>query len=355
MTFTAEPPLSPLDAETARWLDAVMARIDAAQLRATVERLPAPRCRCHWPEAMARTDELISAALTEAGCRVEHRAFACRRLGLSPVGAEIGRLDPRGALRGLNIVGIREGAGGDGAVVIGAHHDTVRETGGADDNGASVAALLALARALAPYRFRHSIVLAAFDMEELGLLGSRALVPWIRQQWRVRGTIVFETMAYSSTTPGSQKIPPGLGALYPAQVGRIRARGFAGDWTLILYRAASQPMACAFGEGLAHLAGRDAPVLVRDAIDLPVIGRVLPWIVPTVLHFGRSDHLPFWQAGLPAIMITDTANFRNPHYHRPSDRPETLDYERLRAIIGAAALAVARAAERLPSPDHAVD
>lgn len=348
MMGTAEPRLFALDAETVQWLDTVMTALSPTRLRATVEALPAPRCRCHWPDAMARADALISAAFAEAGLHVEDQPFTCRRSGLDRLGFELGKLDPQGPLNSRNILGIRRGQEGNGAILIGAHHDTVRDTGGADDNGASVAALIELARVLAPYRFRHSLILAAFDMEELGFLGARALIPRLAQQWQMLGAVVYETMAYTNAAPRSQRIPTGLGALYPGQIGRIRARQFAGDWTLVLYRARSQPLACAFAEGLAHLAGRDAPILVRDATDLPVLGRILRFLVPNLLHLSRSDHVPFWQAGLPAIMITDTANFRNPHYHRPTDTPDTLDYARLAAIVGATAVAIARLAQLEP-------
>lgn len=350
MIGTAEPRLFPLEAETVQWLDGVMGAVSPARLRATVEALPAPRCRCHWPEAMARTDALVSAALADAGWRVEDQPFACRRIGSDRLGFELGKLDPEGPLRARNVLGIRPGQEGNGAILVGAHHDTVRDTGGADDNGASVAALLELARVLAPHHFRHTVILAAFDMEELGFLGARAMIPRLSQQWRIHGAVVYETMAYTTTAPQSQAIPAGLGALYPGQVARIRARRFAGDWTLVLYRARSQPLACAVAEGLAHLAGRETPILVRDARDLPVLGRVLRMLVPNLLHLSRSDHVPFWEAGLPAIMITDTANFRNPHYHRPGDTPDTLDYARLAAIVGATASAIARLAQLVPAP-----
>ncbi len=66
--------------------------------------------------------------------------------------------------------------------------------------------------------------------------------------------------------------------------------------------------------------------------------------LPLVRNFSRSDHVRFWQAGLPAIQVTNTANFRNPNYHRPSDTTETLDYETLARITAATALTVDRLA-----------
>jgi Zn-dependent M28 family amino/carboxypeptidase len=68
-------------------------------------------------------------------------------------------------------------------------------------------------------------------------------------------------------------------------------------------------------------------------------------LVPVVRNFSRSDHVPFWRAGLPAIQVTNTANFRNPHYHRRSDLASTLDYQTLRRVLAATALATERLAE----------
>jgi Peptidase family M28 len=159
----------------------------------------------------------------------------------------------------------------------------------------------------------------------------------------VVGAYVFEMLAYVSQEPGSQKIPPGLGALYPGQVRRIRARGARGDFTAVLYRQSGRGLAVAFAEALAHLAGDAAALLLRTPTDLPLVGP-LARLVPFTRDFARSDHVPFWRAGLPAVQITDTANFRNPHYHRPGDRPETLDLFRLADVTVATALAVDRVA-----------
>jgi len=87
--------------------------------------------------------------------------------------------------------------------------------------------------------------------------------------------------------------------------------------------------------------GHDPPT------GLPALGPLLERTVPFARDFARSDHVPFWEAGVPAVQITDTANFRNPHYHRSGDTPETLDYHRLADVVAATALAVERVAERI--------
>ena len=85
--------------------------------------------------------------------------------------------------------------------------------------------------------------------------------------------------------------------------------------------------------------------MLRDPNNLPLIGKLLGRKIPLVRQFGRSDHVHFWQAGLPAIMITDTANFRYIHYHKMTDTPDRLDYTRLAQITAACAYAVTRACD----------
>ncbi|TAJ99560.1 MAG: M28 family peptidase [Chloroflexota bacterium] len=74
-----------------------------------------------------------------------------------------------------------------------------------------------------------------------------------------------------------------------------------------------------------------------------------------VRQFARSDHLSFWNAGIPAVVLTDTTFFRNPHYHEASDLPDTLDYDRLAAIADALAGVVRRLAGGRPSSAAAAD
>jgi hypothetical protein len=112
----------------------------------------------------------------------------------------------------------------------------------------------------------------------------------------------------------------------------------------VIYDGMAGPLAARFAEGLVHLLGSDAVVSLRDPKDLPVVGGLLKRTAPGVRNFSRSDHVPFWEAGIPAIMVTDTANSRYADYHQPTDTHEKLDYDRVAAIVVAAAGAVAREA-----------
>jgi Zn-dependent M28 family amino/carboxypeptidase len=312
-----------------------------------VERFLGPRNRLDSPAAMVEAEYMIAETLHQMDWTVERRPYTLTNF-IEPVAPDDlprgGRPRSFAQLTGVNLVAVKEGESSRDAVVIGAHYDTVPGSPGADDNTASLVGLLELARLLAPYRFQQTILLAVFDMEEIGLLGSKAVVAEIARQRQVKGAIIYETMCYSDPTPDAQMIPPGLAPLYPQQVRRMRRRQFRGDSTLVLYQRKSTRLARAFAEGLAHLAGETVPILVRDPLDLPVFNKVLQHAVPAVRHFARSDHFSFWEKGLSAIMITDSANLRNPHYHQASDTPDTLDYERLADIVVATAVAVARIA-----------
>lgn len=344
--WTGEPgyadPDTALVATAARW----RAEIDPDHLRRLVESLPAPRSRLHAPAAMAEADALILDTWRGAGWNVQRQGLDLRDVRGGLDYAVEGRrphdpyVYPR--LQGANLIAELPGDEREAIVVV-AHHDTVKGSPGADDNGAGVAALLELSRLLAARRFRRTVVLAAPDFEEIGLVGSRHLVPWLQERYRVEGAIVFDPIGYMDPAPGTQAVPPGIDALYPAQLARLRGRGHAGDMIVAVYRQASAPLVRDWAHCLAATVGRDRILLLRDPVDLPLVGR-LAARVPAARNFSRSDHVAFWRAGLPAIHVTNTGNFRNPNYHRPSDTPATLDYGTLANIVAATALVVERLA-----------
>lgn len=344
-----EPTLEPLDESVQLWTESVVRTISADRLKSDVYALPAPRNRLHSPEAMEDADELILQAFREAGWTVDYRYYEMQN-GVGVVDYEKGRF-PAGIkpaiyreVAGANVLGIKEGQASRDTIIVGAHHDTIRDSPGADDNTASVAALMELARVLAPYSFRDTIMLAAFDMEEIGRFGSTALVKQLSEERTIKAAIVYETMSYIDHTPNTQLVPKGLRLFYPQQAKRISERKFAGDWNLVIYRNSSAHVARAFGTGLAHVAGDHVPMLMRDPVDLAIVKKFLRYVVPFVNNFGRSDNYSFWKAGIPAIMITDTADFRNPNYHQPTDTPDTLDYNRLAEIVAATAVTLAQIA-----------
>ncbi|MCC3404736.1 MAG: M20/M25/M40 family metallo-hydrolase [Microcoleus sp. PH2017_10_PVI_O_A] len=195
-------------------------------------------------------------------------------------------------------------------IVIGAHYDTVPGTPGADDNATGVAVLLELARDLALQPLKYPVQLVAFDMEETGYWGSHHHAAKCKQQQQsIRLMISLEMLGYCDRTPNSQSYPAGLKYFYPnignfiALIGNLRTVRDMMNLSRNI-RKSGQP--CEW---------------------LPVPNRGL--IVPDT---RRSDHVPFWDNGYPAIMVTDTANMRNPHYHQASDTIETLDLDFLAGV-----------------------
>ncbi|MFQ4144127.1 M28 family peptidase [Chlorogloeopsis sp. ULAP02] len=190
-------------------------------------------------------------------------------------------------------------------ILIGAHYDAVPGTPGADDNATGVSVLLELARMFAIEPIRFPIRLVAFDMEEYGLLGSTEYVTKLRQeQQALRLMISLEMLGYCDSTPGSQNYPPPLKHIYPDRGNFI---GLIGNWRTL----------------------RDLISISRSIRKAGVPSQWLP--VPNKGHIvpqtRQSDHAPFWDAGYPVIMVTDTAFMRNPHYHKPSDTITTLDLD----------------------------
>lgn len=204
-------------------------------------------------------------------------------------------------------------------ILIGAHYDTVPGSPGADDNASGVAVLLALAALLSDpiHPPRRSLHLVAFDLEEYGLVGSQVCAEnWRAQQKSLHLMLSLEMLGYFSSMPHSQQYPlPVLKRLYPS----------TGNFIALIGNAATT---------LSMMAIKRQMKQVKMLCEwLPVInqGQQIP-------RTRDSDHAPFWDAGYPAMMVTDTANLRNPHYHKASDTLETLDIPAMAKItLGLAA------------------
>ena len=203
----------------------------------------------------------------------------------------------------------------DEAVVVGAHYDSEHGTPGANDNGSGVAVLFALARHFEPRtKPNRELRLVAFVNEEMphfvrGTMGSQHYASQARKAGdRIVAMLSLETMGYYSDEPKSQHYPPPVGLFYPDQGNFL---GFVGD---LRSRALLRRSIGTF----------------RKHARFPSEGAALPRWLPGV---GWSDHRSFWHEGYPAIMLTDTAPFRYPHYHRATDTPDRIDYERLARVV----------------------
>lgn len=199
-------------------------------------------------------------------------------------------------------------------VVVGAHYDAFQGTPGADDNASGVAAVLHLARTLRDTKPKRTIRLLFFVNEEPPAFWTPDMGSWVyaKRCRAANDNIVamfsIESIGYYSDAPGSQKYPPPLSFLYPD----------TGNFIGFVSNLSSRPL------------NRRAITTFRATTTFPSEGANLPgW-----LHgVGWSDHWSFWKEGYSAIMITDTATFRNPHYHTPTDHPNTLDYDRMSRVV----------------------
>ncbi len=211
-------------------------------------------------------------------------------------------------------------------LIIGAHYDTILNSPGADDNASAVAALLELARWIGPRlpargAARARLQLVAYDLEEGGLVGSFVHGRELRRAGtEVRGMISLEMLGYTDSRPGSQGLPPDLAHLYPN----------VGNFIGIVGNEASQGLLQVVTEAM-----KSVPGLPVEFLAVPGDGMMVP-------QTRLSDHASFWDQGFPALMITDTSFFRNPHYHRTSDTPETLDYPFLAKVTAGVCAAVER-------------
>jgi len=217
----------------------------------------------------------------------------------------------------------------DQAVLVGAHYDSVPMCPGADDNGSAVAAMLGCAAACSLWRPVLPVVFVAFNREEEGLIGSRNFVQAYlpAAPFRVVCAHVLEMVGFASSVPGSQRVPTGL----PVKISDT------GDFLGLLANSDStDAMDFAMRHGRAYVA------------DLPILGlNVKLGLEKFFPVLNRSDHAPFWEEGLPSVMWTDTSEFRNPHYHRDSDTPETLNYGFLRQVTQILTACVVAHAEQL--------
>lgn len=314
---------------------------DPARLRRHVEFLAAePRSRLRAPAAMARAEAYVQDELTAAGWSVERRPFDARwQIGSTDRhGHRALALKPRlhRRLRGANLVASLPGPGEGPAVVVGAHLDSVSGSPGADDNASGVAVILETARLLAAAPVPARVVLAVFDMEELGLVGARQAARELAGN--ARGMICLESVGYFTDEPGTQHLPVGFERVFPEASAATRADGHRGDFILVVHRRSSAAAATTWQRAAATGLGSLPSLLLRDPRPDGPLGLLIGLAVPPANHLGRSDHAPFWNRRVPALMLTDTANFRNPHYHRSTDVPDTLDYERLAAVTAATAV-----------------
>ena len=249
-------------------------------------------------ENLERARQYIDEQLSDSGYAVEHQ------------GLEFG------GRRYYNVEARLNGSQGPGpCIVVGAHYDSVEGSPGANDNASGVGALLELARELRHRDLPSSIRFVAFANEEPPFFNTRegmGSIEYIRRMSdpaeTVAAMVSLETIGYYSDAKGSQTYPPFVGLVYPntanfiAFVGNLRSRKLV----------------------------RSVMRTFRENATIPSDGIAAPAVIPGL---SWSDHRSFWHAGIPAVMITDTALFRDPEYHLETDTPERLDYDRMARVV----------------------
>ena len=267
----------------------------------------------HWQEVQ----DLCAERFEELGFTVERHAYAT----------------------GVNVVGVRTGTRlPDERVAISAHYDSTNACAGADDNGSGVAGTLEAARVLAGDHAR-TLVVACWDEEERGLIGSRAFVERAAAAGEVFvASYVFEMIGYRSSEPDSQQTDPDLAVVFPEQEMAIADNQYRGDFILVIHDSGAAATVADFEAAALDVGLRTITLPVPDALKLE----------PAASGLRRSDHAPFWVEGFPAIQLTDTADFRNPHYHcgGGADIIADIDVEFATQNIRATAAAVALALDR---------
>lgn len=292
--------------------------VDIRRLRAHVGRLEGERHPQSSPEALEEALHYSQAEMATCLPHVWRHAF-----------------DFRGSAH-HNVIGQLEGVDPAAArVLIGAHVDTVEGSPGADDNASGVAGVLEAVRLLsemveAGWRPAAPVEFAIFNLEErqrlVSRVGSRR---WVasrkRQGVRYAGAFIFEMIGFRTTRADSQQVPLPIRWMDIPRTGHFLAcvgDGKSGDLVTTFVEAAEAA----------------APDLDVATLTVPLRG----WPVPAT---RRSDHASFWSEGWPALMLTDTANLRNPHYHGASDRIETLDFPFMASVVAAAVEAAVRLAD----------
>ncbi len=224
---------------------------------------------------------------------------------------------------GINLIAERSGSDPSlKAILLGAHYDTVEGSPGADDNATAVATVLEAARLLKQLTPRP-LQLVLFDLEERGLLGSKPFVAQLPPE-SLQAAVILDMLGYRCDQPGCQSYPE----LLPIQPPTDR-----GDFLAVIGDQAHAELLQYFTPQAQGQSGLP-PTLT---LAIPTLGGLAPDLV-------RSDHAPFWKRGIGAVLVSDTANFRNPHYHQPSDTLETLDPD---FLIGSAQTVINAVAQML--------
>jgi hypothetical protein len=319
--------------------------VSQEKLRETLGKIPQKRAPLGDDEhvkGLLDTEALITSTLKDLGYQPTLHEFKWSNIFRDAKVDKDGKVVDQGTRYPITwnnvIVEIKGTEKPEEVFVLGAHFDAVYGSPGADDNATGTAALLEIARVLKDRPLKRTVRLCFFNLEEQVLVGSRAyfgsiVEKLVKKEEKIVGMASLEMLGYFSDEPGSQKspqLPVDKSVFDPPTVG---------DFILIATVAKFQP----FSRLMAKEMQAAAPELKIVPFDFVEI--TLPDIM-------RSDHAPFIMGNQPAVMVTDTSNFRNwANYHKPTDTIETLDMKRYTLVVkgvAGATFAIAQGADPEP-------
>lgn len=298
-------------------IEDIVAQADSNRLRSNLEFLEGVRNRLINPVHLQATKDSIENTFINAGLKTEILSFM------------------KGNYEAQNFLGTLQGTSEDSEYfLLGGHYDTVTNSPGADDNGGAIAGMMEAVALMKDINFKKTIKFVGFDLEETGLEGSTNFVTNLPADESLQGFLNFEMIGYFTNKPFTQTFPVGFELVFPDAAAQVNADSARGNFITVVGNQDHATLANSF-----IATARD---FVPELKTIEVISPGAGTLVPDLL---RSDHGPFWFAGLPALMLTDGSEFRNPHYHQASDKVETLNFTFMNNVVKAAVATIAKLAQ----------
>jgi hypothetical protein len=293
----------------------VKIKMSASVIQPEPRFIPASSEQALYDHVHALSVVIGSRSIREYGKIRQAEQYIRTFLDTQAIPSELQGYDHEGNRYNNVVVTLEGGSRREETIIIGAHYDTVSGTPGADDNASAVAVLLELCRALKDYRPERTLRLVFFVLEEppafmTPAMGSYVYAAQARERGEnIVGMISLEMVGYFNDAEGSQAFPvPGLHWLFPDR----------GNFIGVVGNVPSRELTLAVAEALK--AGSGLPV--EHLVALPFIPGI-----------GLSDHGSFWKMGFRAVMVTDTAFYRNPNYHSEKDTIGTLRFDKMSGLV----------------------
>ncbi|MBK8955516.1 MAG: M28 family peptidase [Saprospiraceae bacterium] len=210
-------------------------------------------------------------------------------------------------------------------IIVDAHYDSFGSSPGADDNASGIAGVLEAHRILSDYCSNKTIRYLAFDLEEAGLLGSLLYAAnQLSKRETVQAVLNFEMIGFYTEEPNTQDLPTGFNILFPDAYNKVIQDQRKGNFITNVANTSSSTLKTIFDQNAAAY----VPALRVISLEVPGNGSIAP-------DLRRSDHASFWDRGIPALMLTDGANFRNKKYHSASDSIHYLNFNFMSNVVKA--------------------